>query len=312
MVFVLFVVSLLTFTIFLKLPAGDPARRLAGRQTTPETLAQIRRNVGLDKPIWVQYARFAKCLVPWPGMFLNRQVYYSWANNVPVSEEIYARLPKTIALAIGAALTWLAIGVPIGIISAIKRRSIFDRTGMVFALVGVSAPIFWLAYLLLYFFWFKLALLPGIGIPVDETTWQSVLHGRFILPWIALALTFAAFYTRMIRGNLIETMSEDYIRTARAKGLPERKVIFRHGLRAALTPVVTMFGLDIATLLGGAVITESVFNIPGIGQYTLQSVFSANFPGVMGVTVLAAFFIVVANLGVDVLYAFLDPRVRYT
>jgi peptide/nickel transport system permease protein len=183
---------------------------------------------------------------------------------------------------------------------------------MIFALVGVSAPIFWLAYLMLFFFWFKLNWLPGIGIPPDESLLASVLKGRFVLPWIALALTFAAFYTRMIRGNLIETMSEDYIRTARAKGLSERKVIYKHGLRAALTPVVTMFGLDLAVLLGGAIITESVFAIPGIGQYTLQSIFGGNFPGVMGVTVLAAFFIVSANLVVDVAYAFLDPRVRYT
>jgi peptide/nickel transport system permease protein len=312
MVLVLFVVSILTFIIFLKLPAGDPARRLAGRQTTEKTLEEIRHNVGLDKPVWIQYARFAKGLIPWPGLFLNKQVYYSWANNVAVSDELYARLPKTIVLAVGAAATWLIIGIPIGIVSAIRPRSLFDRAGMVFALVGVSAPIFWLAYLMLFAFWFKLAWLPGIGIPVDETLWESVLHGRFILPWLALAFTFAAFYTRMVRGNLIETMNEDYIRTARAKGLSERRVILRHGLRAALTPVATMFGLDLATLLGGAVITETIFNIPGVGQYTLQSVFSANFPGVMGVTVLAAFFIVTANLVVDVLYAFLDPRVRYT
>jgi len=313
MVLVLIVVSLFTFIIFMKLPAGDPVRRLAGsRATTPQELAAIRHNIGLDQPLLVQYWRFAKGLVPWPGWFLNRQVYYSWANNVPVSEEIYSRLPTTITLAVGAAVAWLLIGIPIGVVSAIRPRSVFDRAGMVFALVGVSAPIFWLAYLMLFVFWFKLGWLPGIGIPAGESTWQAVLNGRFVLPWIALALTFAAFYTRMIRGNLIETMSEDYIRTARAKGLSERRVIFKHGLRAALTPVVTMFGLDLATLFGGAIITETVFNLPGIGQYTLDSIHSGNFPGVMGVTVLAAFFIVVANLVVDVAYAFLDPRVRYT
>ena len=312
MILVLFIVSLLTFLIFMKLPAGDPARRLAGRQVTPETLEDIRHSVGLDQPLWVQYGRFAKGLVPWPGWFLNDQVYYSWANNVPVKDEIFSRIPKTVVLALGAAVVWLAVGIPIGVVSAIRRRSIFDRAGMLFALVGVSAPIFWLAYLMLFVFWFKLHWVPGINIPVDETLLEAVANRRFVLPWIALAMTFAAFYVRMVRGNLIETMNEDYIRTARAKGLAERSVIFRHGLRAALTPVVTMFGLDLATLLGGAVITETIFAIPGIGQYTLQSVTSANFPGVMGVTVLAAFFIVTANLVVDVVYAFLDPRVRYT
>lgn len=313
MILVLFIVSLFTFIIFMKLPAGDPARRLAGsRATTPQELENIRHSIGLDEPLLVQYGRFAKGLIPWPGLFLNKQVYFSWANNVPVSEEIYSRLPYTITLSLGAAAMFLLVGIPIGIVSAIKRRSFVDRAGMVFALIGVSAPVFWLAYLMLYFFWFKLAWLPGIGVPPGESIVKSIALGRFILPWLALAFTFAAFYTRMIRGNLLETMSEDYIRTARAKGLSERRVIFKHGLRAALTPVVTMFGLDVATLLGGAVITETVFNIPGIGQYTLLSIFGGNFPGVMGVTVLAAFFIVIANLLVDVVYAFLDPRVRYT
>jgi peptide/nickel transport system permease protein len=311
-ILVLFIVSLITFLIFMKLPAGDPARRLAGRQVTPQTLEDIRHSIGLDQPLYIQYARFAKGLVPWPGWFLNEQVYYSWANNVPVKDEIFARLPKTIVLAVGASVIWLAIGIPIGVISAIRPRSIFDRAGMIFALVGVSAPIFWLAYLMLFVFWYKLQWLPGINIPTDETLWEAILNRRFVLPWFALALTFAAFYVRMVRGNLIETMNEDYIRTARAKGLSERVVITRHGLRSALTPVVTMFGLDIATLLGGAVITETIFAIPGIGQYTLLSVTGGNFPGVMGVTVLAAFFIVTANLVVDIVYAFLDPRVRYT
>ncbi len=313
---VLFVVSLLTFVIFMKLPAGDPARRVAGRVVTERTLREVRHNLGLDLPLYVQYGRFAKGLIPWPGLFLNEQVYFNYGNNVPVSEEIYRRIPVTVALALGAAGAWVALGIPIGIVSAIRRRSVYDRAGMLFALFGVSAPIFWLAYVMLYVFWFKFEQwfgwsFPGSGLPAGEPLMQSIARGRFILPWLALALSFAAFYTRMIRGNLIETMSEDYIRTARAKGLAERRVIFKHGLRAALTPVVTMFGLDLATLLGGALITETVFNLPGIGQYTYLSVTGSNFPGVMGVTVLAAFFIAAANLIVDVVYAFLDPRVRY-
>jgi peptide/nickel transport system permease protein len=204
------------------------------------------------------------------------------------------------------------MGVPLGIVSAIKRGSLADRAGMLFALLGVSVPVFWLAYVLLYIFWYKLAWVPGTGTDAGETVWQAMAAGKFILPWFTLAFTFAAFYLRMIRGNLIETMGEDYIRTARAKGLSEKRVIYRHGLRAALTPVVTMFGLDLATLLGGAVITETVFNIPGIGQYTLKAIEAQDLPAVMGVTVFAAFFIVIANLAVDVAYAFLDPRVRYS
>ena len=239
-------------------------------------------------------------------------MYYSYANFVPVKEEIFSRLPVTITLAVGAAITWLLIGIPIGIISAIRRRSIWDRGAMVFALIGVSAPVFWLAYLFLYIFWFKLQWAPSSGIPIGDSVLDAVLQGRFIMPWLVLAFAFAAFYARMVRGNLIETMGEDYIRTARAKGLSEKRVIYRHGLRAALTPVVTMFGLDLAGLLGGAFITETVFNLPGIGQYAVQAIFNNDFPSVMGVTIFAAFFFALANLLVDVAYAFLDPRVRYT
>ena len=311
MVLVLFIVSLITFLIFVKLPAADPARRAVGRATTPENVEAARKAFGLDKPIYVQYARFAKGLIPWPGLFLNEDVYYSYSNFVPVKEELYSRLPVTIALAVGAAVVWMLIGIPIGIVSAVKRRSVLDRASMVFALFGVSAPVFWLAYLFLYVFWFKLHWAPSSGIPIGTTVLEAVVQGRFILPWAVLSLTFAAFYARMVRGNLIETMGEDYIRTARAKGLSERRVIYKHGLRAALTPVVTMFGLDLAGLLGGAFITETVFNLPGIGQYAVRSIFINDFPSVMGVTIFGAFFIALANLLVDVAYAFLDPRVRY-
>jgi peptide/nickel transport system permease protein len=312
LILVLFIVSLITFIIFVKLPAGDPARRAAGRTTTEANVEAARHAFGLDKPVYVQYARFAKGLIPWPGLFLNEDVYFSYANFVPVKEEIFARLPVTLTLAVGAAVTWLLIGIPIGIISAVRRRSMWDRASMVFALIGVSAPVFWLAYLFLYVFWFKLQWAPSSGIPIGTSVSEAVVQGRFILPWFVLALSFAAFYARMVRGNLIETMGEDYIRTARAKGLSEKRVIYRHGLRAALTPVVTMFGLDLATLLGGAFITETVFNLPGIGQYAVRAIFNNDFPSVMGVTLFAAFFFALANLVVDVAYAFLDPRVRYT
>jgi len=312
MILVLFVVSLITFIIFVKLPASDPARRAVGRATSPENVEAARIAFGLDKPLYIQYGRFAKGLIPWPGLFLDEDVYYSYANFVPVKEEIFGRLPVTLALAVGAAVCWLMVGIPIGIISAVRRRSIWDRGSMVFALIGVSAPVFWLAYLFLYIFWFRLGWAPPSGIPIGMSVLEAVLTGRFILPWAVLSLTFAAFYARMVRGNLIETMGEDYIRTARAKGLSEKRVIYKHGLRAALTPVVTMFGLDLAGLLGGAFITETVFNLPGIGQYAVNAIFNNDFPSVMGVTIFGAFFIALANLLVDVAYAFLDPRVRYT
>ena len=317
LILVLWIVSALTFLIFVKLPPGDPARRAAGRRATVETIEQARVNLGLDKPWYVQYGRFAKGLIPLPGFFLNEQVYFSYNNFVPVKEEIYKRLPVSFTLALGGAATWILMGIPIGVVSAIKRRSIADRAGMIFALFGVSAPVFWLAYLFLFLFWFKfeqwgLPHLPGSGIPTEENIGEAVLNGRFIMPWFVIALSFAALYSRMTRGNLIETMGEDYIRTARAKGLPERRVVFKHGLRAALTPVVTMFGLDLGYLLGGAVITETVFNLPGVGQYAIRSIFTNDFPAVMGVTVFAAMFVVVANLVVDVTYAALDPRVRYS
>jgi peptide/nickel transport system permease protein len=313
LILVLWIVSVVTFLIFVKLPPGDPARRATGgRGASAEQIEAARHAFGLDKPVLVQYGRFAKGLVPYPPWFLNEQVYFSYGSNVPAKELLYDRLPVSLVLAVGAAVIWLAIGIPIGIISAVKRRSWIDRSAMIFALIGVSAPVFWLGLLFLYIFWFRLGWLPGSGLPLDEGLWKSVLKGHFILPWIVLSMTFAAFYARMVRGNLIETMGEDYIRTARAKGLGERTVIFHHGLRAALTPVVTMFGLDLGILLGGAFITETVFNLPGVGKLAVQSITNADFPVVMAITVFGATFIVLANLIVDVAYAFLDPRVRYT
>ena len=313
LILVLWIVSVVTFVIFVKLPPGDPARRATGgRGASAEQIEAARHAFGLDESVWVQYARFAKGLVPWPSWFLNEEVYFSYGSNVPAKEMLFDRLPVSMVLAVGAAVIWLAIGIPIGIISAVKRRSWIDRSAMIFALIGVSAPVFWLGLLFLYIFWFRLEWLPGSGLPLGEGLWVSVLSGRFLLPWIVLSMTFAAFYARMVRGNLIETMGEDYIRTARAKGLSERTVIFHHGLRAALTPVVTMFGLDLGILLGGAFITETVFNLPGVGKLAVQSITNADFPVVMAITVFGATFVVVANLLVDIAYAFLDPRVRYT
>jgi peptide/nickel transport system permease protein len=311
LLFVLWVVSVLTFLIFVKLPPGNPAIRAVGRTQTPETIAAARHALGLDRPVWVQYWRFAKGLIPWPGFFLNKDVYYSWSNFVPVRNQIFSRLPVTLVLAVGAGVIWLCIGIPIGVVSAIRRRTAVDRAGMLFALFGVSAPVFWLGYFLLYVFWFRLHWAPSSGIPIGQSAISAALHGRFLLPWFTLALTYSAFYARLIRSSLIETMHEDFIRTARAKGMPQHRVILRHGLRVALTPVVTLFGIDLGYLLGGAIIVENVFNLQGVGQLGIQALYTNDFPAVMGVTVLAALFITVANLVVDVIYAFLDPRVRY-
>jgi peptide/nickel transport system permease protein len=316
MVLVIVIVSLLTFLIFVKLPAGDPARRAVGRTTTPQQIENARRAFGLDKPLYVQYWRFLKGFIPWPGLWLNEDVYYSYGGFVPVKEELARRIPITGILAIGAAAIWLLLGIPIGILSGVRRRSIADRAAMIFAIVGVSMPIFWLAQLLLYTFWFKLELLPESGIPIGYNGWAGALRaaaeGRFILPWVSVAYINTAFYARMVRGNLIETMNEDYIRTARAKGLSERRVIYKHGLRGALTPVITLLGLDVGLLLGGAFITETVFGLPGVGQLAVRAISTNDFPTVMGVTILGSFIIAVANLVVDVAYAFVDPRVRYT
>ena len=312
MLFVLWVVSILTFLIFVKLPPGNPAIRAVGRTQTPQTIKAAEHAIGLDRPVWVQYARFAKGLLPWPGWFLNKQVYFSWSNFEPVKTEIFSRLPVTLVLAVGAGVIWLLIGIPIGIVSAIKQRTVADRAGMLFALFGVSAPVFWLAYVLLFIFWFKLHIAPSSGIPIGMSAISAAFHGRFILPWLTLALTYAAFYSRILRSSLIETMHEDFIRTARAKGVSERRVIVKHGVRVAMTPVVTLFGIDLGYLLGGAIIVENVFNLQGVGQLAINALYTNDFPAVMGVTVLASLFIVVANLVVDVLYAFLDPRVRYS
>lgn len=311
-VLVLFVVSLLTFLIFVKLPSGDPARRATGKSSTPEQIENARKAFGLDQPLWVQYGRFAKGLIPLPGLFLSEDVYYSYGNFIPVREEIARRLPVTVALAVGGAALWLLIGIPVGIAAGVRRKSSLSRASMLLAIAGVSIPVFWLGQLLLYVFWFRLGWAPPSGMDIGVGVWGSVLGGRFLLPWITVAVGYAAFYARMVRSNVIETMHEDYIRTARAKGLPERRVIYRHGLRGALTPVVTMLGIDLGTLLGGLFIVETLFGLPGVGQLAVTSISTNDFPMVMGVTVLGALFIAVANLVVDVAYAALDPRVRYT
>jgi len=305
----LFLVSAITFVIFFALPSADPAQLRAGRQPNPQLVEAIRHKLGLDKSLPVQYYRYMK------GLVLHFDFGYSYQNNISVKQQIFDRLPATASLAVGAAVVWLVIGISVGTISAIKRRSLFDRVAMGGALVGISAPVYWLGLLSLYLFANdigKIKIFPGSGsyVPLSEdpTKWFTSL----ILPWFVLAASFAAFYARLLRGNLIEVMSEDYIRTARAKGLRERRVVLRHGIRSAITPIVTAAGLDIGILLGGAILTESVFNIPGIGRLAYDSIQQSDLPMIQGTVLLGAFFIVLMNLVVDVAYAFIDPRVRYS
>jgi peptide/nickel transport system permease protein len=308
-VFVVLVITLLTYLIFFVMPPTDPAVAFAGKQPTSADIAEVRRLFGLDKPVWAQYLLFLKHLFlgdswGWPGLG------FSFTTRSPVRSIIASRAFVTVQLSLGAALVWLCVGIPIGVLSALRPRSLRDRLAMAFALFGVSAPVFWLGLMCLWLFWFKLHWAAGSGY-VSIGTSLSQWFSHMLMPWIVLALLFTAFYARMARGTLIETMGEDYIRTARAKGLPEWKVVVKHGLRSSLTPIVTMLGLDLGTLLGGAIITETVFNLQGLGLYSIQSVYRGDLPGVLAVTVLASLAIALMNLIVDVVYAFLDPRVRF-
>jgi peptide/nickel transport system permease protein len=304
----LFVVSIVTFGIFYLLPSADPAVLRAGRAPNPQLIANIRHSLGLDKPFYVQYFRYMK------GLILHFDFGYSYENSQPVRQEIFQRLPATISLTVGAVVIWLLIGLPIGIISAIRSRTVLDRATMTGALIAISSPVYWLGLVSLYLFAKDIGSFPlfdGAGTYTGLTANPARWFGSLLLPWMVLAASFAAFYARLLRSNLIETMSEDYIRTARAKGLSERRVIGRHALRSAITPIVTILGLDIGTLLGGAILTEDVFNIPGIGRLAYEGIINADLPVIQGTVLFGAFFIVIANLVVDIAYAFLDPRVRY-
>jgi peptide/nickel transport system permease protein len=311
MVVLLLVISFLTYVIFYTLPAADPAALRAGRQPSPELLKSIRESLGLDKPWYVQYWKYLQRLV------FHFDFGYSYQNNVSVGHLIFDRLPATVSLALGAAVIWILTGVAVGIISATRPRSFIDRAAMGGALVAISAPVYWLGLVSLYLFSadigkFKVPFFKGAGSYVPFSQDPSIWFQSLLLPWLVLAASFAALYARLLRANLIEVMSEDYIRTARAKGLSERRVVLRHGVRSAITPIVTAAGLDIGVLLGGAILTESVFNIPGIGRLAFDSIQNSDLPMIQGTVLLGAFFIIFANLVVDVIYAFLDPRVRFT
>jgi peptide/nickel transport system permease protein len=299
----------ITFVVFYLLPAGDPALRFAGKNPNTTELELIRHRLGLDKAWYIQFFHFIKNFFTgdaygWPGLG------YTYAGQSSVLHLIIQRAPRTLFLIAGAAVLWLTTGVAIGILSAVKRRTVVDRAAMGFALFGISAPVFWLGLMALYIFWRQLGWAGGTGY-VSPASSVTGFFSHMILPWVVLAMLYAAFYARMTRNNLLETLGEDYIRTARAKGLSERRVIFKHALRASLTPIVTMFGLDIALLVGGAVITESVFNLQGLGYLAINSALNQDLPIVLGVVLIASVAVALANLVVDILYAFIDPRVRY-
>ena len=303
----LLIVSFLTFTIFYLFPSADPAALRAGRSATPQLVAQIRHQLGLDQPFYDQYWIYMK------GIVLHFDLGFSFQNDESVRAQILSRLPATISLTLGAFLVWICVGIPIGVISAVRQRSWLDRVTMGGALVAISAPVYWLGLVALFVFakgtgklqWFGGA---GSYVPVSEDAGQWL--SSLVLPWFVLAAAFAAFYARMARANLLETMNEDFVRTARAKGLREWRVIVKHALRVAVTPIVTIAGLDIGLLLGGAVLTETVFNIPGVGRFAYDAIVNSDLPSIQGTVLFGAFFIILANLVVDVLYALLDPRLR--
>ena len=323
-VFLLIVVSMITFAVFFLIPrlAGQTSYQLAteylGRSPSRSAVLAVEQKLGFNRPVYVQYGRFLRGLVF--GEHYNAGTSttycpppcfgYSFKTQQPVWPLMVSSMPVTISLAIGAAILWLVGGVTIGVISALKRGTLFDRFSMGLALAGVSLPIFFTGLLALELFSYKWPIFPNVTfVPLTQ---NPLLWARnLVLPWVTLAFLYAALYARLTRAGMLETMGEDYIRTARSKGLPERTVIVRHGLRAALTPIITIFGMDLGALLGGAVLTETTFSLPGLGQFTILAINNQDLPEILGVTMLAAFFIVIANLVVDILYAVVDPRVRH-
>ncbi len=305
---VLWVVATGTFLLFFARPVAVVARQLAGRAATPEVITLVIRNLGLNQPIIVQYWHFLDNLI-------HGNLGYSYYNGEPVKTILAQDLPRTASVVVGGVVLWLIAGLAVGIVSATKARSLFDRMSTVGVLAGISMPVFVLAELLILvvfvplnqhgFSWIQTGY---SGLSQGAVSWA----GHMILPWIALATVQAAVYTRLSRGSLLDTLGEDYIRTARAKGLTERRVIYRHAVRAALTPVVSQLGIDIGALLGGVIVVEQVFGIGGLGQDSVSAIATGNLPVIIGFVLVAALFVVLANLVVDMSYALLDPRVRIT
>ena len=323
-VLLLLLVTLAVFAIFFLVPraaglsADDLASRYVGRTADQEQIHDIAVKLGLTDPFFVQYWDFLKGLVVGADYSTGPTTVhcdapclgYSFLTQNPVLPDLLDRAPVTLSLAIGAAILWLVFGVLTGVVSALRRGTWIDRSLMAVALAGVSLPIFFTGLLALSIFSYNLGWFPPGGsytpITEDPLNWAYDL----VLPWTTLAFLYAAAYARLTRAGMLETMEEDYVRTARAKGLPERTVIRKHALRSTMTPILTIFGLDIGLLLGGAILTETTFSLPGLGAYAYQAITSNDLPKLLGVTLVAAIFVIVANLVVDLLYAVVDPRVR--
>lgn len=304
----LVLVTLFTFLVFYVLPSADPALLRVGRHATPEQIADVRATFGLDEPFYEQFWIYAQNVVT------DFDLGYSYYAEVPVREEIISRLPASISVALGAFVLWMAIALPVGILAALKPRSKSDRVVTGTTLFFLSAPTYWLGLVVLFLFARDIGRFPLIGgagtyVPFSEN--PKAWFESLIWPWIVLAAAFAGLYARMIGENLRETMAQDYVRTARAKGLSERRVVLRHGLRAALTPIVTLAALDLGLLLGGTILVETVFNIPGVGRYAVEAIQNGDLPAIQGTVLFSAMFIILAILVADILYAVLDPRVRY-
>jgi peptide/nickel transport system permease protein len=302
MVLVLFAISVLTFAIFNVIPGGDPAIRLAGKQPQADQLKRIRQEWGFDKPVYVQYVKTMS------RIFTGEVVSYSTQQKVV--QEIENDIPRTFSLAIGAAIMWMAFAVAFGLYTAIKAGKVADRFLTVIALVGISMPVFWIGALMNYYLGFKAHLFPNGGY-VEFTKNPADWFYHLLMPWTALSLVFIGIYSRVLRSNVLDTINEDYVRTARAKGLGERQILLKHVLRNSMIPIVTLWGLDFGAVIGGgAILTEKVFDLQGVGQYAFDSVQQLDVPPVLTITMFGAFFIVLLNTVVDIVYAAIDPRIR--
>lgn len=304
------VVTMITYVIFFVIPA-DPAVLAAGRSARPADVERVRHYLGLDHSVPYQYGLFLKRLV------VDQSLGRSFVNRRDVNQMVTEAAPVTASLVIGGAILWMLLAIPIGVLSALRPRSLMDRSAMVFVLIGISLPVIVIGLLLQYLFGFRWGVLPNAGYcdvinpPTGATCGgPSDWFVHMILPWVTFAILFTAIYVRMIRTNVMDTLGEDYVRTARAKGAPEERVITRHVLRNAMLPVVTMLGMDVAIALGGALFTEYIFGLPGLGRLGYQSLINFDLPTIMGVVVFTTLCIIILNLVVDVLYAFIDPRIR--
>ncbi|VEG51293.1 binding-protein-dependent transport systems inner membrane component [Mycolicibacterium aurum] len=302
MVAVLFAISVIVFLIFNVIPNSDPAARIAGKNADPDLIARVNADLGLDQPLPVQYLTMMK------QIFTGQLT--SYASNRNVLEQIWEGLPATFSLCIGAAVVWMSLAVLFGYLSAVHSGRFADRALTVLSLVGISMPVFWLAAILLYFLSYKIQLFPtGSYVPLTDDPLDWAYH--LVLPWFTLAVLFVGFYSRVLRSNMLDAMNEDYVRTARSKGLSERQVRIRHVLRNSMIPIVTLFGLDFGMVVGGgAILTETVYNLDGVGLYAGEAIRSLDLPPLMAVVMFGAFFIVLFNTLVDLAYAALDPRIR--